>query len=88
MFFVGLLVWLVIGLAGALLARAIYASPDALAALTLVFGVFGAFIGGMLGLSGYVHHDANPLRLGGLVGAVVGAVGFALIYHVAQRKAA
>jgi uncharacterized membrane protein YeaQ/YmgE (transglycosylase-associated protein family) len=88
MFFVGLLVWLVIGVAGGMLARMLYTSPDTVAALTVVFGVFGAFIGGMLGLSGYVHHDANPMRLGGLIGAIVGAVGFALIYHVVQRKAA
>jgi uncharacterized membrane protein YeaQ/YmgE (transglycosylase-associated protein family) len=71
-----------------MLARMLYTSPDTVAALTVVFGVFGAFIGGMLGLSGYVHHDANPMRLGGLIGAIVGAVGFALIYHVVQRKAA
>lgn len=87
MFFIGLLVWLVIGLVGGVLARVLYSAPDTAAALTVVFGVFGAFIGGMLGLSGYVHHDANPLRFGGLLGAVLGAITFALMYHVAQRKA-
>ncbi|HUG02437.1 MAG TPA: GlsB/YeaQ/YmgE family stress response membrane protein [Longimicrobiales bacterium] len=87
MFFIGLLVWLIIGLAGGVLARALYAAPDTEPALTIVFGVFGAFIGGMLGLSGYVHHDANPMRFGGLLGAALGAILFAMIYHVAQRKA-
>lgn len=88
MFFVGLLVWLGIGLVGGLVARVLVSQPDTVAALTMVFGIFGAFIGGMLGLSGYVHHDANPFRFGGLLGAVLGAVGFALIYHIVQRKAA
>ncbi len=87
MFFIGLLLWLAIGLAGGLLARALYSAPDTVAALTLAFGVLGAFIGGMLGLSGYVHHDATPMRFGGLLGAALGAIGFALIYHIAQRKA-
>lgn len=88
MFFVGLIVWLAIGLVGGILARVMYSTRDTAAALTFVFGVFGAFIGGMLGLSGYVHHDATPMRFGGLLGASLGALLFAFMYHFVQRKAA
>jgi uncharacterized membrane protein YeaQ/YmgE (transglycosylase-associated protein family) len=55
--------------------------------MTLTFGVFGAFIGGMLGNAAYVFHAPSPLRFGGLLGAALGAAGFPLIYHFIARKA-
>jgi uncharacterized membrane protein YeaQ/YmgE (transglycosylase-associated protein family) len=55
--------------------------------MTLIFGVCGAFIGGMLGTSAYVHHDPLPLRLGGLIGAALGALIFSWLYHLMARKA-
>jgi hypothetical protein len=41
----------------------------------------------MLGMSGYIFHSPTPLRLGGLLGATLGAVGFTFIYHFIARKA-
>lgn len=85
-FIAGLVVWLVIGLVGGFLARAMYAGPATGMGLTLTFGVFGAFVGGMLGMSAYVFHDPVPLRAGGLLGAVLGATFFSFLYHFIARK--
>jgi uncharacterized membrane protein YeaQ/YmgE (transglycosylase-associated protein family) len=52
-----------------------------------VFGIFGAFIGGMLGTSPYIFHDPTPLRFGSLLGAFLGAVFFSFLYHFIARKA-
>ena len=54
--------------------------------LTVVFGIFGAFIGGMLGTSPYIFHDPTPLRVGSLIGALLGAIFFTFIYHFIDRK--
>lgn len=86
-FVTGFLIWLVIGIGGGLLVRAVYRGPTTTAFLTLFFGVAGAFIGGMLGVSAYVTHDPTPLRLGGLLGAVLGALLFPFIYNLVARKA-
>lgn len=87
-FLTGFAVWIALGLAGGLLVRLLVRAPETAAWLSLVFALFGAFIGGMLGTSPYIHHDPNPLRLGSLLGAAIGAVAFAAIYHVAARKLA
>jgi uncharacterized membrane protein YeaQ/YmgE (transglycosylase-associated protein family) len=55
--------------------------------LAVVFGVFGAFIGGMLGTSPYIFHDPTPLRFGSLLGAFLGAVLITFLYHFIARKA-
>ncbi|HUH12924.1 MAG TPA: GlsB/YeaQ/YmgE family stress response membrane protein [Longimicrobiales bacterium] len=86
MFFAGLAIWVVIGVVGGLLVRLLFRTMGTYAALTLVFGVFGALIGGMLGSSAHVHHDPNPLRVGGLIGATTGALLFPWMYHFVQRK--
>jgi uncharacterized membrane protein YeaQ/YmgE (transglycosylase-associated protein family) len=85
-FITGFLVWALIGLLGGFAARTIYRAETTVALLTFVFGVFGAFIGGMLGTSGYIFHNPVPLRLGGIVGAVTGALFFSLLYHFIARK--
>lgn len=79
-------VWLIIGLAAGFLMRS-YRAPATELVLTLTFGVFGAFIGGMLGTSPYIHHDPTPLRLGGLLGATLGALFFTFLYHFTARRA-
>lgn len=86
-YIVGFIVWLAIGLAGAFILRAGYRGPATTMPLTIAFGIFGAFIGGMLGSSAHIFHDPNPLRIGGLVGAVLGAVFFTLVYNLAAKKA-
>jgi uncharacterized membrane protein YeaQ/YmgE (transglycosylase-associated protein family) len=86
-FIVGFLVWLALGIvAGLIMPRAFKAAGTA-PLLTVVFGVFGAFIGGMLGTSPYIFHDPTPLRLGSLLGAFLGAAFFTFLYHFIARKA-
>jgi uncharacterized membrane protein YeaQ/YmgE (transglycosylase-associated protein family) len=86
-FITGFAVWLVIGLLAGFLARTLYRTAGTTAALTHAFGVFGAFIGGMLGTSAYIFHAPVPLRLGGIVGATLGALFFSMLYHFIARKA-
>lgn len=83
----GLILWAVLGLVGAVAARALYRSDGTEAWLTFTFGFFGAIIGGMLGTSPYVHHDPTPLRLGALAGALLGGLLFTFLYHFIARKA-
>jgi uncharacterized membrane protein YeaQ/YmgE (transglycosylase-associated protein family) len=86
-FALGFLVWIVIGLVGGYALNNFYRGPTTTLLMTLTFGVFGAFIGGMLGNAAYVFHEPSPLRFGGLLGAALGAAGFPLIYHFIARKA-
>jgi uncharacterized membrane protein YeaQ/YmgE (transglycosylase-associated protein family) len=86
-FIIGFAVWLVIGLVGAFVTRAVVHGPATTTLMTMAFGIFGSFIGGMLGTSAHIFHDPVPLRVGGLIGAVLGAVVFTFIYHFAARRA-
>lgn len=79
-------VWLVIGVAGGLLARTLYRADHTVVALAVVFGIFGAVIGGMLGTSAHIFHDPVPLRAGGLIGASAGALVFPFIYQFIGRN--
>jgi uncharacterized membrane protein YeaQ/YmgE (transglycosylase-associated protein family) len=85
-FIAGFALWVTFGLIAGFIVRMVYRAPTE-TWLTFVFAFLGAFIGGMLGTSPYVHHDPNPLRVGSLIGAAIGAVAFSMIYHVAARKA-
>jgi uncharacterized membrane protein YeaQ/YmgE (transglycosylase-associated protein family) len=86
-FVLGFVIWIVIGLVGGYILNNFYGGPQTTLLMTLTFGVFGAFIGGMLGNAAYVFHDPAPLRFGGLLGAVLGGAGFPLIYHFVAKKA-
>lgn len=86
-FIAGFAVWLLFGLAGGFLAQRLYRAENVTALLTFVFGVFGAFIGGMLGTAAYIFHDPLPLRAGGLIGAALGGAFFAWLYHFIGRHA-
>lgn len=86
-FIAGFAVWIAFSIIGGFLVRTFYRAPHTDTWLTFVFALFGAFIGGMLGTSPYIHHDPNPLRLGALLGAGIGALAFSMIYHVAAKKA-
>jgi uncharacterized membrane protein YeaQ/YmgE (transglycosylase-associated protein family) len=86
-FIVGFLVWLAVGvLAGFILTRT-YKAAATEAWLTIVFGILGAFIGGMLGTAPYIFHDPTPLRFGSLLGALLGSIFFTFLYHFIARKA-
>jgi uncharacterized membrane protein YeaQ/YmgE (transglycosylase-associated protein family) len=86
-FIIGFTAWLVIGLLGAFIVRATFRGPDTTGLLSIAFGIFGAFIGGMLGTSAHIFHNPVPLRIGGVIGAISGALIFSFIYHFAARHA-
>src|SRR5512135_3768157 len=54
---IGFVVWIVIGIVAAVVMRTMYAAVGTATWLTFAFGIFGAFVGGMLATSGYVYHD-------------------------------
>ena len=83
----GFAVWTAIGLASGFALRILYRVARTDTWLTLVFGFFGAFIGGMLGTSAYVHHAPEPLRVGGVIGALLGSLLFTWMYHFVSDKA-
>ena len=86
-FIAGFLVWIAFGVvAGLIMPRALKAAATE-PLLTVVFGIFGAIIGGMLGTSPYIFHDPTPLRVGALIGALLGAAFFTFLYHFIARKA-
>jgi uncharacterized membrane protein YeaQ/YmgE (transglycosylase-associated protein family) len=87
MYIMGFIVWIAIGLVAGFVVHMLYRGPETTRLMTLVFGFFGAFIGGMLSMSGYLFHDPAPLRIGGLIGATAGAVAFTFMYHFVARKA-
>lgn len=86
-FVTGFLIWLVLAVLVGAMMRALFRAPGTSGALTFIFAVFGAFIGGMLGESAYVYHDPYPLRVGALIGATAGALLFSWMYHFVARKA-
>lgn len=86
-FVTGFLIWLAFGLVGGALIRSLYRAPRTVTGLTFLFGIFGAFIGGMLGTSAYIFHNPVPTRPGGLIGAMAGALFFSFVYHFIDRKA-
>jgi uncharacterized membrane protein YeaQ/YmgE (transglycosylase-associated protein family) len=85
-FALGFVAWIVIGVVGGFVVNNFFRGPATSLGLTLLFGFFGAFIGGMLGMSGYVFHAPTPLRVGGLLAAAIGAVGFTFMYHYIAKK--
>lgn len=86
-FATGILIWVAMGVGAALVFRTVYRGPTTTFFLSLCFGIFGALIGGMLGVSGYIAHDPSPFRFGGLLGAALGATLFSFVYHVVAKKA-
>lgn len=86
-FITGFAIWLVFGIIAGAVVKVGYKAPETNGALTIIFAIFGAFIGGMLGTSPYIHHDPTPLRVGALIGAVTGAFFFSWCYHFVARRA-
>ena len=86
MYIIGLVVWLAIGIVAGFIVDARYHGPTTTRGMTMIFGFFGAFIGGMLSMSGYLFHNPAPLRVGGLIGAVAGAGAFTFLYHFIAKK--
>ncbi|HEX7051279.1 MAG TPA: hypothetical protein VF188_13820 [Longimicrobiales bacterium] len=86
-FVTGFLIWLAFGLLAAAIIRGLYRAPGTMGVLTFVLAIFGAFIGGMLGMYPYIFHEPVPTRPGGLIGALAGAFFFGFLYHFMARKA-
>ncbi|HUP89550.1 MAG TPA: GlsB/YeaQ/YmgE family stress response membrane protein [Longimicrobiales bacterium] len=86
-FALGFLVWIVFGVVLGVIVPRVYGAAGTERIMDIVFGVCGAFIGGMLGTSAHIFHDATPLRVGGLIGALLGATFFTFLYHFIARKA-
>lgn len=86
-FVLGFLVWLGIAVAAFVVFRVLFGrTPHTAAPVAFVLTLFGTFVGGMLGVSGYIYNDPEPLRFGGLLGAVIGAMLFTGVYYWAARK--
>ena len=83
----GFLVWLGIAIVAFLAFRAVLGrTPNTVPWVGFLLTLFGTFVGGMLGVSGYIYNDPEPLRLGGILGAVIGAALFTGVYYWAARK--
>jgi uncharacterized membrane protein YeaQ/YmgE (transglycosylase-associated protein family) len=85
-FAVGFLIWFLVGIAAGFIMPRAYKAAGAEPVMAIVFGVCGAFIGGMLGSSAHVFHDATPLRIGGLIGCVSGSLFFTFLYNFVARR--
>lgn len=83
----GFIVWIAFGLIVPFVVRMLYRGPGTTTFMTQTLGMFGAFIGGMLGTSPYIFHDPTPLRFGALLGALAGASFFSFLYHYMARHA-
>ena len=83
----GFLVWLGIAIVAFVVFRAVLGrTPNTAPWIAFILTLFGTFVGGMLGVSAYIYNDPEPLRLGGLIGAVLGAALFSGVYYWAARK--
>jgi uncharacterized membrane protein YeaQ/YmgE (transglycosylase-associated protein family) len=85
-FFVGFLIWLAIAVGAGLVVFRLGHGPGTNRIITVMLAIFGAFIGGMLGVAAYVYHDPTPLRPGGLIGAILGSLFFSSVYQFASKK--
>lgn len=85
-YIIGFLVWIALGVVLGLIMPRVYKTVGTEAIMDIVFGICGAFVGGMLGESAHVFHDPTPLRVGGLTGALLGAVFFTWLYHFIAQK--
>ena len=79
---------LVVGLVAGFAARALVPGPDPMSvAATIVLGVVGSFVGGLIG---YVvtHHDKTDgaFQASGIIGSIVGAVIALLVYRAVTGR--
>src|SRR5512141_2099003 len=83
---IGLLLWLGAGTSGALLARLARPSTAGRQAFTVAWGIFGGFVGGLVGVLPYLPKEGQPWQLGAMVGAVLGGFTLSLLYRLARRS--
>lgn len=71
---IGIGIWIVMGALVGLLMKVLVDRPEAApghTAILLVLGVFGALVGGMLGVGIFHFYDPVALSLGGMAGAAL-----------------
>ena len=87
-----ILAWIVLGLIAGAIAKAIYPGRQGGGILgTLVLGVVGAFVGGILDTfltTGTLALTSAGLSIGGIVVAVLGALVALFIYYAVTRRGA
>jgi hypothetical protein len=82
--FVGVAVWIVIGVVAAMIIRAVVKRPEATPGHTTVLAILGGFagvIGGMLGVGIFEFTEPLALSAGGLGGALFLGLFFSWIYR-------
>jgi uncharacterized membrane protein YeaQ/YmgE (transglycosylase-associated protein family) len=88
---IGFLLYLiVIGIVAGFLARLLVPGPDPMSfGATVLLGIVGSFIGGMLGFFLFGHDfDDGAFQASGLLGSVIGAVIALLVYRAVNRRGA
>lgn len=82
-----LITMLVVGLVAGFLARAIVPGRDPMSiGATIVLGVVGSFIGGLLGYLLFGKDaDEGALQPSGIIGAVIGSIIALLVYRAVDR---
>lgn len=81
---IGIFVWIVLGVLIALTTRAIVKRPEETrghVGILVALGAFGALVGGMLGVGLFHMYAPSSLSLGGMGGAVVLAALMSWIYR-------
>jgi uncharacterized membrane protein YeaQ/YmgE (transglycosylase-associated protein family) len=83
-----LLYLLIIGVVAGFLARLLVPGPDPMSAgATIVLGIIGSFVGGLLGWVLFGKDlDQGALQPSGLIGSVVGAILALLVYRAVVRS--
>lgn len=87
-FIIGFLIWIAFGVLAGLAVSRSNPARGTLTAVTIIFGLLGAAIGGMLGVAAYVYHQPLPMRFGALLGSAIGAMFFPVLYHFIARRVA
>lgn len=84
----GLVWFLVVGLIAGFLARALVPGKDAMGILpTLVLGVVGSFVGGMIFALFDSDRDLLEFSTTGLIGSIIGAIVALLIWRQIKARA-
>ena len=87
----GIIAWIILGLIAGLIAKAIMPGKDPGGAIvTILLGIAGAFVGGLigraLGIGGRADEVGDPGFLVSLVFAVIGAIVLLAVYRLATGR--
>lgn len=83
-----IIILLIVGLIAGFLARAIVPGDDSMSILaTIVLGIVGSFIGGLLGYVIFgADLDDGMVQTSGIIGSVLGAIIALIAYRVLVQK--